>query len=116
MFKVQASQSDSGLPYFITVEARFETREEALAAAAVFPKSLLVGAGTIALADHKWAYTAGLVVNLQPTKGNDRNEGGIKRYRSFLKHAAKNGFSVEFTRPNDRRGWMTEAEFETAIS
>ena len=121
MFKVYASQLDSGAPAFISIRSQdFATREEAAAVAAIFPKFVLAGVGRTAHAartgQHRVAdtFSVGLTVKLLPTKGNERNEGGIKRYRSFQAKAAQAGYSMEFVQPSPL--YMTEGALEAAIS
>lgn len=118
MFTIQASQSQYK-PLFITAKSEeFATREEAEALHANFPKYVNAKVTRLTYWDSREAtYSVRLEVNLQPTKGNDRNEGGIRRYRAFRKVADTLG-TVQFapdTHGPKSWGYFTEAELEDAI-
>lgn len=71
------------------------TRDDAAAIAALFPKSLKVTATRMSTATGE----SGMVCLTVNTKANgvigETNETGNKRFESFLKHAARLGFTVE---------------------
>lgn len=102
-------------PAFADVVVKgFETREEAAAFIATFPKSLRlsVGGGGVSFP----GYSACLNVNLQPKKGNARNDAGIKRLDTFLAKLAKAKIPVLFR--NGTPGlsyYASEAELDAAI-
>jgi len=120
MFKIRAWSFEAGKAHHAVARAEFATAAEAEAVGAVFPKSILPKVGHTQSYNGEAqivivGYWVEIRVSLAPTAGNDRNETGIKRYRTFRKVAAKNGFDVEFDATNNR-GWMTESEFEAAIA
>lgn len=124
MFKVRAYSFKAGTAHSAVARANFPTAEAAAAVGAAFPKSILPKVGytksynletrTNEIIEH-WVE---IRVSLAPTAGNDRNETGIKRYRTFRRVAAKKGLDVEFDVPHRTidNGWMTEEQFEAAIA
>lgn len=107
-------------PQNVKISATFATETEAADFAALFPKSYRVHAGTISYgvsykgsvdrvmsngetatfnAENPIGHFVEATVKLVPTKGNDRNEGGIKRLQNFLKKLEKAGHRYEYMTP-----------------
>lgn len=64
------------------------------------------------------AYGMKIDVNFQPTKGNARNDSGIKRYTTFTKKMRELGHDVTFTQPKQAVStsyYATEADLHAAI-
>ena len=106
-FKVYASTDAErgGLEYVEATSNRTATPDEAEAIAAQFPKS--VGLRAHRFIGHSGAKETGEIVfhaYLYPKKSNQGvNEGGVKRYRSFRKHAEWLGHEVQYD-PGDFQG------------
>ena len=84
----------------VNVEARRFTRtiEQAEAFKAQFPKSYNVKAGRLSYGPGQECGTNALYLDLMPTKGNDKNESGIKRLKAFLKKAEALGYEVRWSK------------------
>lgn len=91
----------NGAPMWLTVTVAAED-------AAKFPKS----AG---LTNRFNGPVASTTINLQATKGNTRNDAGLKRYATVLRAAAKAGLPIEHTVPAAER-FMTADEFAAYLA
>lgn len=87
-------------PYFVTIRTseQMDNAQELHKIVQAFPKSLRLGIYRVNYGPRREdnAYYIQMSVNLQPTAGNDKNETGIKRLQSFLKHAAGKGHAVTY--------------------
>jgi len=116
---VQAAYFSFDRPMHVQFTRRFKTEAEALAYAAQFPKSYNfkmstcygVRNGESCIVD----YGVSSWIKLAPTKGNDRNETGIKRYHAIMKKMAALGEEVVFEAPALNQ-YRTREAFESAIS
>lgn len=116
---VQAAYFSPDRPMHVEFIRRFENEADALAYKAQFPKSynfksyechgLRNGESCIVY------YGVSSWIKLAPTKGNDRNETGIKRYHAIMKKMAALGEEVVFESPALNQYTSREA-FESAIS
>lgn len=107
----------------IRLDARFETREQAEAAAALFPKACRIkvyalgtytGLGT---PDYRTftLYTIHTDIRLNADRVNGgKNETGIKRYRSIMRAAERAGLAVEWLSFSGN-SYATQADFEAAL-
>jgi len=110
----------SGLEYVEATSDRTVTPDQAKAIAAEFPKS--VGLRAHRFIGHSGAKETGEVVfraHLHPNKSNRGvDEGGVKRYRSFRKHAERLGYEVQYD-PGDLQGFPgvlpSEEDFEDRL-
>lgn len=112
-----------GTPAAVQAHAVVATLADAEAIAAQFPKSHKVRATTLSRPIggdlRNGTEVVGYVefgVRLTATRGNERNETGIRRYWAFRKAAGKLGLPVVFERGRDSNAYATEAEFEAAIA
>lgn len=116
-FKLRAHHSHDEA--YVEASARVETKEEAQAIAALFPKSARVMGTTLSgCLDGNLQSTVGYVhfwVELQSNGVTGaRNETGLKRYRSFRRWAERLGFATEWTAQYGN-SIKTEAEFENYL-
>lgn len=117
---------DPSQPHRVIVTSpEFATREEAEAWAALFPKSAGFSVSNLAsypLPEGGWRLVFGARSHtaLRPTKGNDRNETGIKRYHAIMKKAQAAGLTVDWeTTVLGQTGpyiYQTREAFESAIA
>lgn len=107
----------------VALHARYETPEQAEAAAALFPKSCRVRVGTLGTytglgtPDYRTftLHTIHVSITLSADKVNGgRNETGIKRYRSIMKAINKAGLAVEWV-AGCGNSYASQADFENAL-
>lgn len=123
---VSSSRTDGGPGHVqgFALHARYETPEQAEAAAALFPKScrirtgrLSTYVGTFGQPDYRdfWLYTIDVSIKLSSDRVNSgKNETGIKRYRSIMKAVEKAGLAVEWV-AGYGNSYATQADFENAL-
>jgi hypothetical protein len=119
---MMASATKDGQPTYIENHFTFQTKEEADAFAALFPKSLRVRSSSLSTQKqyHPELEGTGPVklgyvtfdVKFSPTKGNDANETGANRYRKFMAKLDELGYDVKW-RPSP--SFKTREEFEAAL-
>jgi hypothetical protein len=108
-------------PNFIELTAVVPTTDDAKQVAAQFPKSLRVGSTRLTTpewtpGEHRSYGYVRLQVFLTANDANGGiNEGGIKRYQSFMRHVGRLGYTVRWN-PDGRAGYPTQEAFEAAIT
>lgn len=104
-------------PLFVEIStADYATREEAEAAAALFPKSAKFYVSTCSHPGGIYTYTARTRSELTANDNNGgRNETGIRRYRSIMARADKLGAEIEFA-AGFVNHYPTRESFESAIA
>lgn len=107
-------ENDLSKPQRVSVEMTFETEEAAREFAAQLPKNLGARAGKLYAKDDVKGFLS-IHANLLPTKGNDRNETGIKRYHAAVRKLAALGVTFEWSTPYSN-SYPTRESFETAIA
>lgn len=114
----------SGIAQHVDVRLTADTREQAEEIAALFPKSVKAKAWTMTHGNGSKSHFVGMWADFISTGATGaKNETSIKRYRSFLRHAEKQGFVVEFSAEGyfaDSRTatnqYLEREPFETAIA
>lgn len=107
-------------PQCLSLYARFETVEQAQAAAALFPKSCRVRVSTLSGcgADRSITlHTIGVDIWLNADGVNKGvNETGIKRYRSIMRAIGKAGLDIVWLGEMYGNSIATQDEFEQIIA
>lgn len=116
----QATNGVRMSPAFLTVTAEVDTEEQAIRIATEFPKSVGLKGMGIRRADgygSRWCGYLRLTVNLFANDANGGvNEVGLRRYRTFRKHAARLGHEVIWATDHSINHYPTEKSFEDAIA
>lgn len=108
-------------PNLVEITTVVPTVEDANQVAAEFPKSLRVGA--VRYAGDQWTpgshRSYGFVRFQVFLTANDANggvnEGGVKRYQSFMRHVERLGYGLVWN-PDGRASYQTREAFEAAIA
>lgn len=123
---VSSSQTDGGPGRVqgVALHARYETPEQAEAAAALFPKSCRIRTSRLSTYVGTWGqpdyrdlvlHTIDVTIKLSSDGSNGgKNETGIKRYRSIVKACEKAGLAIEWV-AGYGNSYATQADFEAAL-
>lgn len=117
---IQDYQTRTQNPLFLEVYVPCATEQAANELRDSFPKSLRLSRGLFwapqADGTHSMQPAVQLRVNLQSTKGNASNEGGVKRYHRFLELLTKRGYQVTHHMSNTKGAWMTPEELAEVLA
>lgn len=112
---------DLARPLYVEITMILPTQQEAVEFAARFPKSLgIKGTRLGGMKDEQGNYyDAGYVAmtaRLTPTKGNARNETGIRRYRRAMALLEQTGIEIQWAAHSAVNKYDSREQFEAAIS
>ena len=106
----------SDLPGQYKAELEFASIEEAKRVQALFPKSAKVYLVQVYSATGTTARLVAQESLASNARTGEKNEASIRKYRSFLRSAAKLGFGVEYTTEGQAHNvYPTREAFEAAL-
>jgi len=105
----------AGQPQGFKFNATLDTREDAVAFVALFPKSSKMFATTLHTANGPLGYAMAQGNLFSDGVNGGINETGLNRYRAILKAAAKNGIEIRYV-ANAGNAYESREAFEAAIS